>query len=147
MKKFSFTLQKLLDYKQQLLQKEKNFLAELRQRRDELIVEKEQTEATMLAANAKFRELMKKGLNTNSIIMHKQYMNDLNMRIKELIGLIEAADGRVEKQLAVVVSATQEVSTLEKLEEKQLEEYTAAFRKEEEKFIEEFVNNASYKAD
>lgn len=147
MKKFSFTLQKLLDFKQQLLQKEKNHLAELRMRRDELIAEKEQTEATMLAANVKFRELMKTGLTTSGIVMHKQYMNDLNLRIKELVGLIEAADGRVEKQLAVVISATQEVSTLEKLEEKQLEEYTAAAQKEEEKFIEEFVNNASYRAD
>ena len=49
----------------------------------------------------------------------------------------------IEKQLAVVVDATKDVKTLEKLEEKQLEEYKAAEGKENELFIEEFVSGGA----
>ena len=47
------------------------------------------------------------------------------------------------KRLAVVVDATKDVKTLEKLEEKQLEEYKAAEGKENELFIEEFVSGGA----
>ena len=42
-----------------------------------------------------------------------------------------------------VIDATKEVSKLEKLEEKQLEEYRYAAQKEQEQIIEEFVTNGS----
>ena len=51
---------------------------------------------------------------------------------------------KVQKQLKVVVAATQEVSSLEKLEEKQIEEYRYQEQKETEQFIEEFVSGSSF---
>ena len=42
-----------------------------------------------------------------------------------------------------MIDATKEVSKLEKLEEKQLEEYRYAAKKEQEQIIEEFVTNGS----
>lgn len=146
MKKFSFSLQKLFDYQEQLLRKEKNTLGELRAARDALVAEKEQCENKLHEANEAFLLLMQRGLNTNEILMHKRYMNNLNTRIKELMSLIEAADGRVSKQLQVVVGISQEVNTLDKLREKQLDDYKAAFQKEEERFIEEYVSNTSFRA-
>ena len=57
----------------------------------------------------------------------------------------QAAEKRIEieKQLGIVVEATKDVKTLEKLEEKQLEEYKALEIKENEQFIEEFVSGAA----
>ena len=49
----------------------------------------------------------------------------------------------INKQLGIVVEATKDVRTLEKLEEKQLEDYKAAAVKENEQFIEEFVSGQS----
>ena len=46
----------------------------------------------------------------------------------------------------VVGEATKDVRTLEKLEEKQLEDYKAAANKENEQFIEEFVSGQSIRA-
>lgn len=146
MKKFSFSLQKLFDYQEQLLRKEKNTLGELRAARDALVAEKGQCENKLHEANEAFLLLMQRGLNTNEILMHKRYMNNLNTRIKELMSLIEVADGRVSKQLQVVVGISQEVNTLDKLREKQLDDYKAAFQKEEERFIEEYVSNTSFRA-
>jgi flagellar FliJ protein len=58
----------------------------------------------------------------------------------ELRRAIAAKEAQVENQLAVVIEATKDVSTLEKLEERQLDEYKQAQMKEEELFIEEFVS-------
>ena len=52
----------------------------------------------------------------------------------------------IEKQLGVVVEATKDVKTLEKLEEKQLEEYKMSANKENEQFIEEFVSGQTVRA-
>ena len=52
----------------------------------------------------------------------------------------------IDKQLSVVVDATKDVRTLEKLEEKQLEEYKAAEGKENELFIEEFVSGGAVRS-
>ena len=51
----------------------------------------------------------------------------------------------IETQLNNVVSATQEVSKLENLEEHQLEDYKMAVQKEEELFIDEFVTNSDWR--
>ena len=60
--------------------------------------------------------------------------------------LIWMKQQEINKQLGVVVEATKDVRTLEKLEEKQLEDYRAAANKENEQFIEEFVSGQSIRA-
>ena len=67
------------------------------------------------------------------------------MQIKELENSIEDMETKVQKQLGVVVEATKEVSSLEKLEEKQLEDYRFKVAKAEEQFISEYVMNSTYR--
>ena len=53
--------------------------------------------------------------------------------------------GLNEAQLQKVVDATKEVSKIEKLEEKQIEQYKYEEQKESELFIEEFVSNSTFR--
>ena len=61
----------------------------------------------------------------------------------DIKGLMAHKREEIENPLQKVIAATKEVSTLEKLEEKQLEEYRYASQKEQEQIIEEFVTNGS----
>ena len=79
------------------------------------------------------------------ITMFKSYHQSLSQQIKELEESIEKMETRVQRQLKVVVEATKEVSSLEKLEEKQLEAYNFQVAKAEEQFISEYVINSTYK--
>ena len=75
----------------------------------------------------------------------KGYHQSLSAQIKELEASIEKMEVKVQRQLSVVIEATKEVSSLEKLEDKQLEEYNFKVAKAEEQFIAEYVTNSTYR--
>ncbi|MCD7730504.1 MAG: flagellar export protein FliJ [Oscillospiraceae bacterium] len=145
MKRFEFSLNKLMDYKQQILDREKNDLAHLRIQQQQMMDEKDQLEKTLKRSADEFRELSGKGITVMQITMFKGYHQSLRMQIKELEESIEKMEVKVQKQLGVVVEATKEVSSLEKLEEKQLEDYNFKVAKAEEQFISEYVMNSTYR--
>lgn len=146
MKKFEFSLQKLLDFRQQELDKQKNSLAllqaDLRRLEEarELLIEKVAEQSEQL------ERIFTLGATANDIAMRKRYIVSLQQEIhvKEQQEILKKQE--IEKQLGVVVEATKDVRTLEKLEEKQLEEYKAASQKENELFIEEFVSGNTIRA-
>lgn len=145
MKRFEFSLNKLMGYKKQVLDREKNNLAHLRMQQQQMQEEKDQLEAKLKHSADEYRELSGKGITVMQITMFKSYHQSLRMQIKELENSIEEMEKKVQKQLGVVIDATKEVSSLEKLEEKQLEEYKFKVQKAEEQFISEYVMNSTYR--
>ena len=146
MKRFEFSLNKLKDYKQQILDREKNDLAHLRRQQQQYIDEKQALEEALRRSNREFLERSAKGMTIMQVTTFKGYHSSLSEQIKELEASIAKMEERVQLQLNVVIEATKEVSSLEKLEDKQLEEYNFKVAKAEEQFIEEYVTNASYRA-
>lgn len=146
MKRFEFSLNKLMGYKKQVLDREKNNLAHLRRQQQQYIDEKNALEEKLRRSNREFIEKSAAGMTIMQVTTFKGYHSSLHSQIKELEASIEKMEERVQRQLGVVVEATKEVSSLEKLEDKQLEEYNFQAAKAEERFIEEYVNNASYRA-
>lgn len=146
MKKFQFTLQKLKDYRDQELDRQKNALAVLQgdlkrinDRREELVQKVVKYSNELVAASSK-------GLPISEISVRKRYIVTLQQEIHECEQRAALKQQEIENQLSVVVEATKDVRTLEKLEEKQLEEYKAAESKENEQFIEEFVSGQTVRA-
>jgi flagellar FliJ protein len=84
-------------------------------------------------------EKYKTGLTALEIGTHKAYLTSVgeSIALQELriMQQIEAID----KHTDVVREAKIEISTIEKLKEKKLEEYNYQVQKEEELFIDEFV--------
>lgn len=146
MKKFQFTLRKLLDFREQELDRQKNALALLQadlkriEEAREILVDKVAEQSEQL------ERVCMLGSTASDIAMRKRYIVTLQQEIhfKEQQAILKQAE--IEKQLGVVVEATKDVKTLEKLEEKQLEEYNAAAGKENEQFIEEFVSGQTVRA-
>lgn len=85
--------------------------------------------------------MMLRSVTPADFAANKRFITFKQQEAHEMRRLIALKEEEVEQQLAVVVEATKEVSTLEKLEERQLEEYNYAKNKEEELFIDEFVSN------
>ncbi len=140
MKKFRFTLDKLLDYKGQLLEKEKNDLAALNLRRAETQEEIELLESELHRAQDSFNEKAARGIAATDMMVFANYQKGLRIKIEDARKELCEIEKEVERQTGVVVEASKEVSSLEKLEEKQLEEYKFRAAKAEESFIEEYVN-------
>lgn len=144
MKRFQFTLDKLKGYKDQVLSKEKNDLAQLRSDQLKVISEKEEMEQKLRESGEEFAEKAALGMSITEITMFKGFHNALIDQIRLKEKQISEFDDRIAKQLNVVVEVSKDVNSLEKLRDKQLEEYRFRVNKSEEQFIEEYVSNKTF---
>lgn len=145
MKKFVFTLERLKQYREQVLETEKGSLADLRGQLNKLQAELEDILEELARLNRELVEMYERGTTPLDISVHKRYIAAKQQELHMKRHQIMLKEREIERQLEVVVEATKEVSKLEKLEEQQIEEYKAAEQKETEAFIEEFVSNADWR--
>ncbi|MDR0986248.1 MAG: flagellar export protein FliJ [Ruminococcus sp.] len=141
MKKFQFSLGRIKGYREQILDREKNSLAFIHAQRVSLEDEKESARAELRRSSAEFSERAKVGVSIMQMNVFKSYQHSLGIRIKDIDEAIIELSDRIERQLERVVAATKDVNSLEKLEERQLEDYRAELIKDDERFIAEYVNN------
>ena len=146
MKKFQFTLQKLMDFRQQELDRQKNTLSALQADLQRIYAEKEQLIKQVEEFSAELETVCRQGAQAFEISVRKRYIVTLQQEIHAKDASAARKQEEINKQLGVVVEATKDVRTREKLEEKQLEDYKAAANKENEQFIEEFVSGQSIRA-
>ena len=146
MKRFQFTLQKLMDFRQQELDRQKNSLSALQADLQRMHQEKEELIRQVEQSSEELDVVCRQGAQAYEISVRKRYIVSLQQEIHAHEFSISMKQEEVNKQLGVVVEATKDVRTLEKLEEKQLEDYRAAANKENEQFIEEFVSGQSIRA-
>ena len=146
MTKFQFTLQRLKDFREQELDRQKNTLAVLQGDLKRLEEALERLQETIEKQSEELTTVCMQGARATDVAVRKRYIVTLqqDIHIKEQQILQKKAE--IEKQLSVVVEATKDVKTLEMLEEKQLEEYKLASGKENEQFIEEFVSGQTIRA-
>ena len=141
MKKFRFTLDKMRGYTQQLLDEEKNILARLKQVQFEIEARIENLENSFADISLELQEDERNGIEASALMGYNLQMTNIRNQLKELRIELKKAIRDVDKQLEKVVAASKEVSKLDKLEEKQLEEYQKTVAKGEEIFIDEFVSS------
>ncbi len=145
MKKFKFTLESLKKYNEQILDSEKNTLGRLRAEYADMQKALEAKELEYEQAIEKLEELMTSGTNVMRVSLHKRYIASLQQDMYRIKAEMAAKDEEIQIQLQKVVDATKEVSKIEKLEEKQIEQYKYEEQKESELFIEEFVSNGTFR--
>lgn len=146
MKKFQFTLQKLMDFRQQELDRQKNTLSALQAELQRIYQEKEELIRRVEESSQDLEIICRQGAQVFEVSVRKRYIVSLQQEIHAHDASAAMKQQEINKQLGVVVEATKDVRTLEKLEEKQLEDYRAAASKENEQFIEEFVSGQSIRA-
>ncbi len=141
MKKFKFSLDKLKSYKEQIKKREENTLASLRAEQLEKLHEKEELLKELDRRNAEFIRKSEKGMTAMEMVTEKGFISYILDSIKAKDKEISIMTAKINKQLIVVTEASREVQTLEKLEEKQFDEYKFKERKADEAFIDEYVGN------
>lgn len=143
MKKFQFTLQKLMDFREQELDRQKNTLNALRGELNKIEAAAAELRRKVFNESTELERVCAQGAQAYEISVRKRYIVTLQQEIHMREAQAAQKRNEIDAQLGVVVEATKDVKTLEKLEEKQLEEYRALENKENEQFIEEFVSNAA----
>lgn len=140
MKKFTFTLEKVLSVKNQLHEVKRNELMQLQVRLNEIFDAIEANQQEFDRYNADVNLIMQGGTNSSSIESYKNYFNYLNNREKQLKRDQHDIEQLIENKQQEIIEIKTEISGLEKLKEKQLAEYNKALQKQQEQEIEEFLN-------
>ncbi|MBP0958773.1 MAG: flagellar FliJ family protein [Oscillospiraceae bacterium] len=141
MKKFKFSLDKLKSFKEQIKKREENTLASLRAEQLDKLHEKEELLKELERRNAEFIRKSEIGMTAMEMVTEKGFISYILDSIKAKDKEISVLSAKINKQLIVVTEASREVQTLEKLEEKQFDEYKFKERKADEAFIDEYVGN------
>lgn len=139
MKKFRFSLEAVMEYKQQVLdslQTEHGAILAKVKRQEELI---ERLEADYRALSGEFNQRKAEGITILDAMKYEQYLRSSERQIEEAYAHLAKLREQAEKKRMEVVEARKETASIEKLREKKLESYNKAVQKEEEKIIDEFV--------
>lgn len=141
MKKFRFSLETVLDYKQQALDalRAEHGAILARVRAQEEVVDGLEEEHRQVDAEFTRRKL--EGLTVLDALNYEQYLRSLEREIQEERYKLEQLRRQEDRKRAQVVEARRETATIEKLKEHKLEDYRKAEQKDEEQRIEEFVSN------
>lgn len=140
MKKFIFSLEKVLGFKQQTLDVKKNELSAMQSKLHELEQEIDDLNRKFTLYNQQMVEAMKEGLSASDISVYKMYFNVLNKKIKKLIEEKSTVLDLISHKKDEIVQVNSEISGFEKLRDKQFAEYMKQVQKSQELAIEEFVS-------
>ena len=139
MKKFEFTLSKMLDYKVQVLDKEKNNLMQINIKLEKFISKIERMEEEFTLLSSKLKEETQQGITVLGMQCYDFQLKCIRRQLEQMSKERAALETQAEKQLQVVIKASQEVSGLDKLQEKQLDKYNYEVKIAEELFIAEMI--------
>lgn len=142
MKKFKFSLDTVLSYKQQVLGVLQGEHAEAvaQVRAQETLLEELWQEYR--DCNAEYHQRAEEGLPITEALMYQSALRASEREIQRETQRLEELEAEAEKRREKMVEAKKETSSIEKLREKKLDAYHKAEAKSEELFIEEFVSSA-----
>lgn len=143
MKKFNFSLQKILEIKEQMLENLKSELGSLN-------VEILDIDAAIKNLKKQYTDTEKEFVEKSSVAISAGEMAYSKILMSSILRQVEnkeeekiAVQKRIEAKRAEIINMNKEIASLEKLKENELEKYNKEVMKSEELFIEEFVSNKS----
>ena len=146
MKKFQFSLEKVLSYKQQRQ-------AAPRSEHAEILAQVHAQEALVESLwkryreyGVEYRERCERGLPMTEVLVYQSGLRAMEREIQGETKQLEQLRERAEAKRKEVVEAKQETAAIEKLKEKKVRDYKKALEKSEEAFIEEFVSTSRVRA-
>jgi flagellar export protein FliJ len=139
-KKFVFSLDHMRDYKDLVLDEERGILAQLNAKRNTLQQQIDALQQRFCELSQELKDAQQQGTTIQKIRSYGVQLENIRLQLADLRVLLLAAEQEVEKQMAVVLAANQEVSKLDKLHDKQYDLYQKQVKKVQEQQVEELIS-------
>lgn len=143
MKKFKFSLEKILQLKEQILKNLKNDLSFLQLALKEKEAEIQDLWSKYCKTDNEYKDKSSKSIMPYEIAQYKDYMTYILNMIKKKEEEKAIILKKIEAKKQEIINMNIEISTLEKLKDKKLAKYNYKVQKMEEILIEEFVSNST----
>lgn len=141
MEAFKFSLNRVRNYKSQVLDKEKKVLGALQRRRDEILDRLDALEAYRIEKATELTNKQSAGATMNELRQLDYLIESARNQILAAREELQKAEEAFEAQRQVVLSIYQEKTGMDKLEEKQAEEYRVQVAKATENEIMQVISN------
>lgn len=139
MRRFEFSLDRVLGYKNQMLDREKNELARLRMVKNQMDEELEELLEEFQVVNHKMTVESQRGVTVLKLKGFQFQLDCLRDDMEQLNEKRRDQDVLIDEQLGVVLELSQSVSGLDKLKDHQKEEFARYEAKVNETEISEFI--------
>ena len=146
MKKFKFSLDSVLSYKEQVLESLQGEHAAILARVREQEAVLEAVWRDYRDCNEEYRQRKAEGLSIADAMFYQNGLRVLEAEIDRETRRLEELRRQEEAKRQEVVDAKIDTSSIEKLKEHKLEDYHKAVQKAEEALIDEFVSSARARA-
>lgn len=146
MKKFFFSLDTVLSYKEQILENLKGEHARALLKVRECEEEIDRLLGERFSCGKRLDQIRREGTMVRDISTYENYMEALRIRIENKRKELVALKNQEEEKKQQVIEAKKETSSIDKLKERKVEEYNKQIQKQEELFIEEFVSTKNVMA-
>ena len=147
MKQFEFSLERIRNYKMQMLEKEKKTLASLKLKRDEIAQKICSMENFRDENTLQVQQKQIEGVSMSELVSLNFLIDNTRKQIQVLQLELYRAEELVEAQRKVVIAIYQEKTGMDKLEEKQAEEYRLLEAKTVEGEIMQAISNSMARKD
>lgn len=142
MKKFNFSLQKILEIKEQILNNLKSELNNFNQQLKTIDFEIKSIFERYSEINKEFNEKSSVSITIGEMAYYKMYMNSMLKNIEKKEDEKIVLNKKIESKRREIINMNMEIASYEKLSEKEYAKYNECVMKSEEIFIDEFVSNA-----
>jgi flagellar export protein FliJ len=139
---FRFSLQQVLEYRQELQRGCERVFFMARERMEQAIGERQALETERRAVAKKQAELAAGGptlgvavFSPGNYMIHQEYLDELSERIERKTLEVEQLRAEAEKKRAVLIEAMRDVEIMAALKKEELKDYEYAERKNEEKAL------------
>lgn len=146
MKRFYFSLQKVLDYNDHIQKQEAETMSRLQAEYRTIEVRRESLIQSHHAQSLRFQADCATGQTAGQTAAISAYLYDLTCEIDRSSAALAKQGERVEAQRKRLTAATKDKKIFEKLRAHSLSDYQATARKGEGLFIEEFLANRAARA-
>ena len=141
MKAFHFSLDRVRGFKSQILDKEKKVLGVLVKNRDEILSKIDEIEQHRLALSREAENKQSEGVSISVLTSYNYLIENARKQLELLAVQLEKAEEELEAQRQVVLTVYQEKTGMDKLEERQVEEYQLLAAKDTENEIMQVISN------
>ena len=141
MKKFSFDLQKVLDYRKFEQEQAETELAKALAVENEINQNLKTIAQQHVASNAQ----IKGHVEFDDMMAHSQHANLLEYQKEQLLNQLAQAQIVIEEKRKVLTECKKKTLALEKLKEKELNDYKKALSREENNFLDELGSQGYFR--
>jgi flagellar protein FliJ len=140
---FKFRLQRVLEVREKEEDEKKNRFAEITKKLQEEHKRLDSLHSDMEEVKTRKNKLASQNIKVDQLLSYSYYMENLKQNIEKQHNIVEKSEKEMENARVELLEAAKDKQVLEKIKDKNFEDYKYGLKREEDKMTDQFVSYSS----